>query len=102
MNRAQKNGAAAALSNLEGLATKLCGSFAVEEIERASEYLGKRLTDEQKRQLLKQGPQQIIQAAQLTSSAVALRQQTEAAEAVRRNIKKMEMMAAPVPKGPVS
>ncbi len=102
MDNSQHDKFIKAYSDIKKLAITLCGNFAVKEIERASEYLGGRLTDEQRQQILKQDPEQILQAAQLMKSTVALRQQIEIAEGVRRNIEKMELMAALSPKGPVS
>lgn len=83
------------------MASAMLTPVIVAEISRAKQYLGERLEEEQKQQLLKQNPQQLLNEAQLAAAAVYLRQQTEAAEATRRIIVKQEFENNPL-KGPVS
>lgn len=102
MSELKKSAGADAAAGLERLATAILGPAVVKELERAGEYLGTRITPEQRRELLKESPQRLVQAAQLAASAVMLRQQTETAEAVRRNLVEAETARAPFHKGPVS
>lgn len=67
----------------------------VAEISRAHRFLGERITEDQEQQLLGQSPQQLICEVQLVSSAVALRQQTEAAEHMRRFFAAQELKDSP-------
>ena len=83
------------------MASAMLAPVIVAEISRAKQYLGERLEEEQRQQLLKQSPQQLLNEAQLAAAAVYLRQQTEAAEATRRIIVKQEFESSPS-KGPVS
>jgi len=83
------------------MASAILGPVIVAEISRAKQYLGERLEEEQRQQLLKQSPQQLVNEAQLAAAAVYLRQQTEAAEATRRIIVKQEFESSPS-KGPIS
>jgi len=73
---------------------KTASTFAeilIAEISRAQRYLGERVTEEQEQQLLRQSPQQLVSEAQLVTAAVALRQQTEVAEHMRRCITAQEL-----------
>lgn len=62
---------------------RLAGALAVNEIIRARRFLGAATSDEEREILLGMPLPELLRAAQALTSAVCLRQQTEAAEHMR-------------------
>lgn len=66
-----------------GAVERLAGALAVNEIIRARRFLGAATSDEEREILLGMPLPELLRAAQALTSAVCLRQQTEAAEHMR-------------------
>lgn len=86
MSKPQPKDSAAALLGLMGAVTATLAPVLVEEIARAREYLGLRLGDAQREELLKEPFPQLIQEAQVIGAAVELRQKCEIAQKVRESL----------------
>ena len=78
-----RNSALKEAGRLTGAMEQLAGVLAVNEIVRARRFLGVATSGEERGALLGMPIPDLIQTAQLLTSAVCLRQQTEAAEHIR-------------------
>lgn len=91
--RAQKAG------QFAGAVERLAGALAVNEIIRARRFLDAATSDEEREILLGMPLPELLRAAQALTSAVCLRQQTEAAEHMRE-LEAQQKVAQEPRKGP--